>query len=54
MRLVSDIIVFLGESLVFGSDLVIENLEVDLVEFQSEVVNYGVVGYNTVLELFGV
>ena len=33
----------------FGADLVIENLEVDLVALQSEAVNYGVLGCNEVL-----
>ena len=51
MYLESDIIVFLGGRLVFGADLVIENLEVDLVALKSEAVNYGVVGCNAFLVL---
>ena len=51
--LVSDIIVFLGDRLVFVSDLVIENLEVDLVALHSDAVNYGVVGCNAVLVIIG-
>ena len=51
LRLVSDFIVFLGDRIVFGTELVIDNLEVDLVVLQSEVVNDGVLGYNVVLVL---
>ena len=54
MWLVSDIIVFLNDRLVFGADLVVENLEVDLVSLQREAVNYGVVGYNVDLVLLGI
>ena len=52
--LVSDFIVFFGDRLVFGADLVVENLEVDLVSLQSEAVNYVVVGCNTVLVILGI
>ena len=38
----------------FGADLVIGNLEVDLVSLQSEAVNYGVVGCNTVLVILDI
>ena len=51
---VRDIIVFLDERLVFDTDFVIENLEVDLVALQSEAVNYGAVGCNTVIVLLGI
>ena len=51
MCLVSDMIVFLSDRLVFCADLVIENLEVDLVALQSDAVNYVVVGCNVVFVL---
>ena len=38
----------------FGADLVIKNLEVDLVALQSEAVNSGVVGCNDILLLLGI
>ena len=54
MCLVIDIIVLLGDRLVFSADLVIDNLEVDLVALRSEAVNYGVVSCNAVLVLLGI
>ena len=38
----------------FGADLVIDNLEVDLVASQSEAEHYGVVGCNAILVLLGI
>ena len=49
----SDIAVFLDDTLFFCSDLVIDNLEVGLVASQSEAVHYGVVGCNAILVLLG-
>ena len=43
-ELVSDLPVFLDDTLVFGDDIIIENLEVNLVVSQSEEVHNGVVG----------
>ena len=40
MWLVSDLIVFLDDRIVFDTDLVIDNLEVKLVDLRSEAVNY--------------
>ena len=53
MWLVSDIIVFLGDRLVFGDDLVIDNFEVDLVALRSKAANYVIVGYNAGLVILG-
>ena len=47
-EMLSDLIVFLDDTLVFGTDLVIENLEVDFVASRSEAVQYGVVGCNEI------
>ena len=52
-KMVSYLTVFLDDTLVFGADLVIENLEVDLVASQREVVRYGVVDCNAILVLLG-
>ena len=52
-ELVSDIPVFLDDTLVFGAELVIENLEVELVASLSEVVHYVFLGYNVILVLLG-
>ena len=54
MCLVIDIIVLLGDRLVFSTDLVIDNLEVDLVALRSEAMNYGVVGCNVVLAILDI
>ena len=40
-NLVSDLPVFLDDTLVLCTDLVIDNLEVDLLALQSEAVHYG-------------
>ena len=40
MWMVSDLIVFLDDRIVFSADPVIENLEVELVDLRSEAVNY--------------
>ena len=53
-KLVSDIIVFLDDTFVFGTYLIIDNLEVDLVASQIEAVHYGVVGCNVILVLLGI
>ena len=53
-ELVSDLLVFLYDTLVFYADLVIDNLEVDLVASQSDVVHYEVVGSNAILVLLGI
>ena len=50
-NLVSDLPVFLDYTLVLCTDLVIDNLEVDLLALQSEAVHYGVVGWNVILLL---
>ena len=52
-ELVSDNPVLLDDTLVFGADFIIKNLEVDLVALRSEVVHDGVVGYNAILVLLG-
>ena len=51
--MVSDILVLLNYTLVFVTDLNINNLEVDLVALSSEAVNYGVVGFSVFLVLVG-
>ena len=43
-NLVSDIPVFFNDTLVFGTDLIIDNLEVELVALQSEAVHNEVLG----------
>ena len=40
MWMVSDLIVFLDDRIVFSADPVIENFEVELVDLRSEAVNY--------------
>ena len=50
-EVVSDIPVFLNDTILFSDDFVINNLEVELVDLQSEVVHNGVVGCNTILVL---
>ena len=50
-EMVSDIQFLLDETLVFSSEFFIKNLEVVLMVSQSEVVHYGVVGYNMTLVL---
>ena len=50
-NLFSDLPVFLDDILVFSTDLVINNLEVDLVASRSEALHYGVVGFNAILFL---
>ena len=52
-NMVSDILVLLNYTLVFVTDLNINNLEVDLVVLSSEAVNYGVVGFSVFLVLVG-
>ena len=47
-ELVSYLPVLLYDMLVFDDYFVIENLEVDLVAFRSEVLHYGVVGCNVI------
>ena len=51
---VIDFPAFLEKTLVFGADLVIDNLEVDLVASQSEAEHYVVVGCNAILVLLGI
>ena len=38
----------------FGDDIIIENLEVELVDLQNEAVHNGVVGCNEILSLIGI
>ena len=52
--MVSDIPVLLDDTLVFISDFVINNLEVDLVALRSEAVHNRVVGCNAILVLIGI
>ena len=52
--MVSDIPVLLDDTLVFISDFVINNLQVDLVALRSEAVHNRVVGCNAILVLIGI
>ena len=48
-KMVCDIPVFLDDTIVFDTELVINNLEVDLVALQSEAVHDGILGCNEML-----
>ena len=52
-ELISDLPGFLNGTRVFGADLIINNLEIALVDSQSEAVHYGVVVCNAILVLLG-
>ena len=53
-EIVSDITVFINDTLVLCTDLIINNLEVDLVASKSDTVNYEVVGCNMIIVLLGI
>ena len=53
-KMVGDLPVFLDVTLVFGADLITENLEVGLLALQSEAAHNGFVGYNAIRVLFSI